>query len=223
MAVDRVGQRKLRVFLVEDHEVVRTGLRLILQRQPDMEVVGEAGRGDEALEQVRELRPDVVVLDLRLPGLSGPEVAEAISRSLPQTHVVVLTVHDDEAHLQKLLKSGARGYVLKSGSAAQLCQAIRTVAAGGHYIDPALAGYLVAGYLGRQSAGGADTLSEREREVLKLVALGYTHREIAQRLSVSVKTVDSYCSRIASKLGAENRVQLMRYALSTGLLREEMP
>lgn len=213
--------RKLRVLLVEDHEVVRTGLRLILQRQPDMEVVGEAGRGDEALEQAQELRPDVVVLDLGLPGLNGAEVAEALSRTQPQVRIVVLTVFDDEASLHRLLQSGASGYVLKSGSAAQLCQAIRAVAEGRHYIDPRLSDHLVARYLGHRPAPSAPELSPREREVLRLAALGYTHREIAERVGLSVKTVDAYCSRICAKLGLQNRVQLVRYALLQGLLRED--
>lgn len=213
--------QRIRVLLAEDHEVVRSGLRLILEKQPDMQVVGEVGRGDEVLPAVAKFRPDVVVLDIRLPGLDGTQVAEQLARHHPDVRIVALTAHPDAALLHLLLRAGAAGYVLKLSPAAELCQAIRAVMAGRVHIDARMRRYVAAPpeeQADPASPGGA--LSDREREVLRLIALGYTHAEIARRIGVSVKTVETYRSRIADKLGLRTRAEMVRFALSRGLLEE---
>lgn len=211
------------VLLVEDHTVVRTALRLVIERQYDMRVVGEAASGEQAITKAQALKPDVVVMDVLLPGMDGAEATERICRTVPETRVVALTMCEEESWLRHVLLSGASGYVLKRSSATELCQAIRTVAAGGVYIDPYLAPRLVDSFLGvsKHPAGPPDDLSDREKAVLQLIALGYTHREIAHILCLSQKTVDTYRARIAEKLGSSRRVALVRYALSKGLLSEQ--
>lgn len=217
------GPPRIGVLLVEDHAVVRTALRLVIERQYDMQVVGEAGSGEQAITQARTLKPDVVVMDVFLPGMDGAEATEQICRALPETRVVALTMCDEESWLRHVLLSGASGYVLKRSSATELCQAIRTAVGGGVYIDPYLAPRLVDSFLGvsRQQGGLAEDLSDREKAVLQLIALGHTHREIAHMLCVSRKTVDTYRARISEKLGLSSRVDLVRYALSKGLLSDE--
>lgn len=214
---------RIGVLLVEDHAVVRTALRLVIERQYDMHVVGEASSGEEAITQARTLKPDVVVMDVLLPGMDGAEATEQICRALPETRVVALTMCEEESWLRHVLLSGASGYVLKRSSATELCQAIRTAAGGGVYIDPQLAPHLVDSFLGvsRQQAAPAEELSDREKAVLQLIALGYTHREIAHLLCVSRKTVDTYRARISEKLGLSRRVELVRYCLSKGLLSDQ--
>lgn len=217
------GGQRIRVLLVEDHEVVRAGLRLILEKQPDMEVVGERGRGDEVVEAVRALKPDVVVLDIALPGLDGTQVVGLLAREQLNTRVIALTAHPDESTLRVLLRAGVAGYVLKLSPASDLCHAIRAVMNGRVYVDSRMHRHLApeggAEVPGRFGSRAPD-LSERECQVLKLIALGYTHREIARRIRVSVKTVDTYSSRISEKLGLTSRAEIVRLALAAGILRE---
>lgn len=214
---------RIGVLLVEDHTVVRTALRLLIEHQYDMRVVGEAGSGEQAVSKARALQPDVVVMDVFLPGMDGAQATEQICRDLPETRVVVLTMCEEESWLRHLLLSGASAYVLKRSSATELCQAIRTAFAGGVYIDPYLAPRLVDSFLGvtRRQGELAEELSDREKAVLQLIALGHTHREIAHLLCVSPKTVDTYRARIFEKLGLTHRVELVRYALRKGLLTDE--
>jgi DNA-binding NarL/FixJ family response regulator len=212
----------LRIFLADDHAVVREGLKSLIDAQPDMEVTGEAGDGNAACERVPELRPDVVVMDVSMPGMSGALATERLRQTCPQVKVLALTVHEDKGYLRQLLEAGAAGYVLKRAAAEELIRAIRTVAAGGVYLDPALAATVVGGFV-RKPAGkgvpqGAD-LSDRETEVARLVAAGHSNKEIAGQLGLSVKTVETYKSRSLEKLGLRSRADLVRYAVGRGWLQ----
>jgi DNA-binding NarL/FixJ family response regulator len=199
---------ELHIFLTDDHVVVREGLKALIRAQPDMDVIGEAGDGTSACEQVQKLQPDVVVLDVSMPGLSGAAAAERLHRESPKVKVLALTVHEDKSYLRQVLEAGAAGYVLKRAAAAELIRAIRTVAAGGVYLDPAVAGKVVGGFVrklpGHSSADQAD-LSDRETEVVRLVAEGHSNKEIAGRLEISVKTVETYKARSLEKLGLPSR------------------
>lgn len=212
----------IRVLLVDDHPVVRIGLRAMINSEPDMEVVGEAENGNEAIAQAQRLTPDVIVMDISMPEMDGLEASRHILNSDLETQVLILTVHAHERYLFPVLKAGAAGYVLKSTVDTELIDAIRTVARGGVFLYPDAARMVLEDYMGR---GGADQdlhelLSDREREVLTLVALGHTSSEIADMLVLSPKTVDTYRTRIMQKLELHSRVDLVKYALSRGLLSE---
>ncbi len=213
----------LRVFLTDDHPVVRAGLKALFEPEPDLEVVGEASDGETACAQVSGLRPDVVVLDVSMPGLSGGQTAERLRQECPQVKVLALSVHEDKGYLRQMLEAGAVGYVLKRAAAAELIRAVRAVAAGGVYLDPALAGKVVGGFVRRlpgAPAGVTAELSEREVEVVRLVAAGYGNKEIASKLEISVKTVETYKTRSQEKLGLRSRADLVRYASLRGWLRD---
>lgn len=213
--------RPIRMLIADDHAVMRSGLRLLLASQPDMRVVAEAGTHDEVLAAL-DRNPggiDIVSLDLSMPGGSAGVLIEDILRGHPGVGVVVLTMHDDAGHARRALAAGARGYVVKSAADQDLLAAIRTVADGGTHVGQAVGGERVAGP--KRPAGGGtplDTLSDREREVLVLVAQGHTNQQIADRLYLSVKTIESYRARLMSKLGLANRAELTRFALDTGLM-----
>lgn len=214
---------KLRVFLADDHVVVREGLKVLVNAQADMEVTGEAGDGQDTCEQVPQLKPDVVVLDVSMPRMNGAEAAERLKRECPQVKVLALTVHEDKGYLRLLLEAGAAGYVLKRAAAEELIRAIRAVAAGGIYLDPALAGKVVGGFVRKPSskpAAGGSELSDRETEVVRLVAAGHSNKEIAGQLDLSVKTVETYKARSLEKLGLHSRADLVRYALQRGWLKD---
>jgi DNA-binding NarL/FixJ family response regulator len=213
---------KLRVYLADDHAVVRSGLKALINAQPDMEVSGEAGDGRTACDQVQELQPDVVVMDVSMPKLNGAQATVQLKQACPKVKVLALTVHEDKGYLRLLLEAGASGYVLKRAAAEDLIHAIRTVAAGGLYLDPALAGQVVGSFVrspaGHRAPEGGD-LSDREAEVVRLIAAGYSNKEIASRMSLSVKTVETYKARSMEKLGLESRADLVRYALQRGWLQ----
>ena len=214
----------VRVLLADDHPIVREGLRLLVNAQPDMRVIGEAADGEAAVRAAKSLEPDVLVMDLSMPLLGGAEATEVVRRDCPKVKVLALTVHEERAYLTQLLRAGASGYVLKRAASAELVRAVRTVAAGGTYIDPALAGSVVEGYLDAQSGSeddAADSLSERERDVIIRIAKGFSNKEIAAELGVSVKTVETYKGRVAEKLGLRTRVDIVRYASRQGWLTEE--
>lgn len=215
---------KLKIFLADDHTVVREGLKTLINAQPDMLVIGEAGDGETAWQQARELQPDVVIMDVTMPVLNGVLATTRLKRACPQIKVLALSVHDDTSYLRQLLTAGASGYVLKHAAADDLIQAIRIVAAGGTYLDPALAGHVVARYVqvpGVTSALLGTDLSERETEVVQRIAHGYSNKEIALQLNLSVKTVETYRARAMEKLGIDSRAELVRYALEHGWLRPD--
>lgn len=213
----------LRIFLADDHVVLREGLRSLVNAQSDMMVVGEAGNGRTALQQAREIQPDVVIMDVSMPDLNGIQVTERLKRSCQKIMVLILTAHDDGGYLRQLLEVGASGYVLKKAAADDLIKAIRVVSAGGVYLDPSLAGKVVGGYLGKRGLrnnSARNEISERESEVLRLVAWGYTNKEVAGYLRISVKTVETHKANLMQKLDLKSRVEIVRYALRQGWLRE---
>jgi DNA-binding NarL/FixJ family response regulator len=212
----------LRIVLADDHAVVREGLKALVNAQPDMRVVGEAADGEAAWRLATELSPDVLVMDLSMPVLGGADATIRVRRDCPGVKILALTVHEERLYLTQLLRAGASGYVLKRAAAAELVRAVRTVAAGGTYIDPSIAGALVAGYLDAQNSAeqpAHDVLSDRERDVLIRIARGFSNKEIAAELKLSVKTVETYKARVAEKLGLRSRVDIVRYATRQGWLQ----
>ena len=213
------------MLLADDHAVLRAGLRALINAEPDMEVVGEAGDGVEAVERTRELQPDVVVMDIAMPRLNGLESTRRIAESGLRVRVLVLTMHPEEEYLLQILQSGGAGYVLKRSADTELMEAIRTVYRGEAYLYPAATKLLVEGYLGRVRGGSErgrrDDLTEREREVLRLTAEGFSNQEIADKLIISPKTVDTYRARLMAKLDLHHRSELVKYALRKGLLRAQ--
>jgi two-component system, NarL family, response regulator NreC len=214
----------IRVVLADDHGVVRAGLRALLERQPDIAVVGEAADGESAVRLTREQQPSVVVADLSMPGGGLEAIREITELGLP-VRVLVLTVHAEERYLLPVLEAGGSGYVKKSSAHTDLLDAIRTVARGEVFLDPAATKTLLKGYLGRVRTGEeldlGELLSDREREVVKLTAEGYTAQQAADILSLSPKTVETYRHRAMQKLGLTNRAELVRYALRAGLLSDD--
>lgn len=212
---------KIKLLLVDDHEIVRAGLRMLFLAEPDMSIVGEAGTGEAALTAVLELRPDVVLMDIAMPGMSGIEATRRIKATSPSTAVLALTMHEDEPYFFQMLEAGASGYVPKRAAADDLVSAIRVVAQGNVFLYPSLARLLVADYVQREGAGHTDVeemLTPREREVLTYIAEGYTNREIAETLVLSIKTVDRHRENIMQKLNLHNRVALVKYAIEKGLI-----
>jgi two-component system, NarL family, response regulator NreC len=216
---------KIRILIVDDHAILRAGLRMLINMQPDLEVVSEAMDGHEALLKAREMKPDIALMDLTMPKSGGLQALEQLRLVCPETRILVLTMHDDPAYARSVLASGGSGYVVKRAADSDLLAAIRAVYRGRTFVDPTLAGRLVQDLLGKQaSAGSADKgargslLSPREREVLHLLAQGYTNQQAAKWIMVSVKTVETYRTRIAQKLGLHSRAELTRYALESGLL-----
>jgi DNA-binding NarL/FixJ family response regulator len=204
----------IRVLLAEDHETVREGLRLLVNSQPDMQVVGEAGDGHGAVEGAAAVKPDVVVLDLSMPGMSGLAAARALKRSGPAAAIVALTRHDDDAFVQELLDAGAAAYVLKQSASAELVHAIRIAAAGGRYLDPALARSEPVPHAQRRRT--APRATEREIEVLRMIATGHSNKEIGAALDISVKTVEVHKANAMRKLGLRGRTDVVRYAAMIG-------
>ena len=213
----------IRVLLADDHAVLRAGLRALLSAEPDMEVVGEAGDGAEAVTLAAQLRPDVVVMDISMPVKEGLAATAEITAGLPETRVLVLTMHAEEQYLLKVLEAGGSGYVLKRSADTELMEAIRTVQRGEAYLYPSATRLLLQAYQhgDRAAPPAGGKLSEREEEVLRLTAEGYSNTEIGAQLYLSPKTVDTYRQRIMEKLGLHHRAELVRYALETGLLRNE--
>jgi DNA-binding NarL/FixJ family response regulator len=200
------------------------GLKVLIDAQPDMKVIGEADNGRTAWRMVRDLLPDVVVMDVSMPNLNGVKTTSLIMRVCKNVKVLALSAFDDKAYLRQLLEAGASGYVLKQAAADELIKAIRIVASGGVYLDPSLAGKIVDGYIGRNKLRGAKqngTLTEREKEVLRLVALGYTNKEIASDLNISVKTVETHKTHIMEKLDIKSRADMVRYAIEQGWMQDK--
>jgi len=208
---------RIRLLLVDDHQVVRAGLRMLLQAEADMEIAGEAGSGEEALHAAQTLQPDVVVMDVAMSGIGGIEATRRIKAACPNTAVLALTMYEDEQYFFEMLNAGASGYVPKRAAADELVSAIRAVSRGEVFLYPTLARVLVREYTQRAQST-RPTLTPREVQVLTLIAEGYTNREIAQQLCVSVKTVDRHRENILSKLNLHNRVELVKYAIRKGLI-----
>lgn len=209
----------LRVYLADDHPVVRNGLRGLIDAQPDMTVVGEAPDGETAVREAAELRPDVVVMDVSMPGIGGVEATRRIRATCPEVRVVALTAHEDRGYRQQLIAAGAGGFVLKRAAAADLVRAIQNVAAGEPDPDPAVAGRRTPEAAKPRGGGSADgELPPMEAEVLRLIALGEMKREIADRLGISVKMVEAYKALATEKLGLGSRVDIVRYAAERGWL-----
>lgn len=215
---------KLRILLADDHAVVRQGLRALIDAQPDLEVVGEAADGESACRQAEELRPDIVVMDVSMPGLAGAEATERLKRDCPDVKVLALTVFEDKRHLRELLKAGASGYVLKLATGEELIRALRVIAAGGTYLDSILAAKLVGDIV--NEGDGADRpgdtpLTDRESQVMLRVAQGFSNKEIAAQLEISVKTVETHKLRSMEKLGLRSRAEVVRFALHRGWLTRD--
>jgi len=215
--------RTLRVLLADDHVVVREGLKRLIDEQPDILVVGEAGDGAATIQKVQELKPDVVVMDISMPGMNGLVATKKLKELHPDIVIVTLTRHADDAYLQELLRAGASGYVLKQSAPSELIQAIRAAAAGGQYLDSTLTARVTAGFIGREGRrltqpGAAP--SERESEVLRLIACGYSNKEIANQLALSVKTVEAHKANAMRKLALSGRIDIVNYAILQGWLKD---
>lgn len=206
------------VLVVDDHAIVRAGLRLILDAEPGMEVVGEAADGEQAVLAATAQRPDVVLLDLQMPGMTGIETLPGLLEAQPGVRVVILSMEGAPQLVQAAFAAGAHGYVLKEAADTEVVEAVRAVAGGEQYVAPALGARLIAGELAEQRRADADPLSGRERQVFRLLALGYTNQEVAAKLFVSVRTVEGTRGHILQKLGLSSRADLVRYALQHGLL-----
>jgi len=218
--------KRLRILLADDHKIIRDGLKLLVNDQPDMHVVGEAGNGREVLEKARELKPNVVVMDLSMPEMNGLQATARLKEERPEIKVVALTVHEDESYLRQLCQAGAAGYVLKRSAGDELIQAIRTVAKGGLFFDATLANNALAGQRAPSTIKGEThtaELSEREKDVLIQLAWGFSNKEIAAKLRISVKTVETYKVRIGEKLGLRSRSDIVQYAMRQGWMNETSP
>jgi DNA-binding NarL/FixJ family response regulator len=210
----------IRVLVVDDHSVVRSGLRRVLDAEPDIETVGEAPNAERAVFEAMEHKPDVVLMDVVMPGKSGIEGTPAVLQAVPETRVLVLSMQDDPRYVREAFEAGARGYVLKEAADTEVVAAVRAVAAGERYVHPALGARLIAAEAEERRRAEADPLSDREREVLSLLALGHTNQEIAQKLFISVRTAETHRAHIMQKLRLSSRAELVRHALAEGLLDE---
>jgi DNA-binding NarL/FixJ family response regulator len=213
---------KIRIVLADDHPIVLDGLRNLIRAEPDFELVGEAASGLSALKIIREQRPDVAVLDISMPELNGIVLSRRLAGEMPALRLLILTLHEDRAYLNQALEAGVRGYVLKRSAVENLVQAIRAVLVGGLYIDPAIVGRVFESKQANKRLaarkGVAPALTDREADVLKMAALGFTNKEIASRLDVGVKSIETYKARGLEKLGLKTRAELVRYASGQGWL-----
>lgn len=214
---------KLRVILADDHQMMRDGLRLLINSQADMEVVGEAENGQAAVVLAQDLQPDVVVMDISMPEMNGLKATQSLKRTCPNISILTLTRHTDDGYLQQLLQSGSSGYILKQSASEELIRAIRQIAAGHVYLDPAVTEEVIGNIFAVRHLRGSTVgknLSSREEEVLRLVAWGFLSKEIAARLQISIKTVDAHKTNAMTKLGMKSRIDIVRYALLQGWLQE---
>lgn len=211
---------RIRILVADDHAIVREGVHQLLSQEPDIEVVGEAADGAQAVDLARKLRPDLVLMDIGMPGMNGLEATRVLKAEQPQTDVLVLTMQEGEDYFFRLLQAGASGYVLKGAGSAELLSAIRAVRQGGVYLNPTMTKKVLGDVLKRpeQARAASDPLTPREREVLKLIADGMTNREIADELVLSLSTVQTHRLHIMEKLNLHNRTELVKYAIRRGLI-----
>jgi len=213
---------KIKVLIADDHALFREGIQALLSKCQDIEVVGEASNGEESIERAKELKPDIVLMDVAMPGLGGLEATLELKKIAPEVKILVLTQYDNQEYLYRFLKAGVSGYVLKRGAGAELVSAIRAVYKGGTFLHPDLAPAVIEGYLGGHQPSHQDdpyeALTDREKQVLKLVAEGQTNKEIAEALAISVKTAMAHRANIAEKLGIHNRAELVKFALQRGII-----
>lgn len=210
-------------MLAEDHETVRAGIKMLIDAQPDMTVVGEAENGLVAVKKCGELLPDIIVMDISMPGMNGLKATRKIKLSHPKIKILTLTRHTDDGYLQQLIGAGANGYVLKQSAPTELVNAIRAVGSGKSYLDPTLTEKVMGGYLSQQSAlshAGKVEISSRESEVIRLIAWGYSNKEIGARLNISIKTVEAHKANAMRKLGIAGRIDIVRYAILQGWLED---
>ena len=216
---------KLKIIIAEDHKTVRDGLKLIIESQDDMEVVGVAGDGREAIELSQELKPDIVLMDISMPVLNGLLASAKLHRIMPEIKILTLTRHTDEAYLQELLKAGVSGYILKQSASTEMVRAIHTVAKGDKYLDPAITDKVFNIYTENQDLLRGEIrgvkLTSRETETLRLIALGYSNKEIAEKFDLSVKTIETHKSNAQKKLNISSRKEIISYAILQGWMKEE--
>ncbi|WP_052888327.1 MULTISPECIES: response regulator [Thermogemmatispora] len=216
--------QKIRILLADDHTILRAGLKMMLNAQPDMEVVGEAQDGRQALQEALRLQPDIVLMDITMPDMSGIEATRQIKKQVPETKVLILTMHENDEYIFQALRAGASGYMLKEAADTDLISALHVIQNGQVYLSPVAQSVMVGDYLQRVRAGeekdSYESLTEREREILKLVAEGYTNTKIAERLVISPKTVDTHRTHIMDKLNLHSRAELVKYAMRRGLLED---
>jgi two-component system response regulator NreC len=210
----------VRILIADDHGIVRAGLRALLSGMPDLEIVGEASDGDETLRLAGELHPDIVLLDVSMPGIGGIEVTRHLKQHLPETHVLILTVHEDRTLLREAIRAGASGYILKRAAEAEMVAAIEAARRGELYVHPAMTRLLLQDHVPKRSPrrGGPSAVSPRERDVLRLLARGYTNRQAAEELGLSVRTVEAHRANLMAKLGLRNRAELVRWAAANKLI-----
>jgi DNA-binding NarL/FixJ family response regulator len=211
----------MRIVLAEDHKTVREGIKMLVNAQSDMEVVGEAGDGAAAIKSVREKRPDVIVMDISMPEMNGLKATRKLKSEFPDVKILTLTRHSDDSFLEQLIGAGASGYILKQSAPAELINAIRTVGGGNAYLDTSLTEKVMGGFLSRSLRGERRSeVSDREMEVLRLIALGYSNKEIGTRLELSVKTVEAHKANAMRKLNMRGRIDIVRYAILQGWLED---
>lgn len=207
----------VRIVIADDHTIVREGLKMLLNAQPDFEVVAEVGSGQEVFKTARELQPDVIVMDVSMPGMDGAQATRRLKEFMPGIRVLALSAHEDEVYVRQMLTLGAAGYILKRTASGELTKAIKAVMHGGVYVDPFVAGKVMAGFINRDTGTRTrEALSRREEDVLKMMAHGHSNKEIGERLCISVKSVETYKSRFCEKLGLKTRAEIVRYALNNG-------
>lgn len=214
--------RNLQILIADDHAVIREGLKLLLNAQSDLQVVGEASRGEDVCALAEKLHPDVVIMDVSMPGIGGAGATKRLKSLCPKAKILALSAYEDEVYVRQLLSSGAAGYVLKRTAAGEIARAVRVVAEGGTYLDPFVAGKIaVSPTKTSEGTSGEESLSERERDVLRFTARGFTNKEMANLMGLSVKTIETYKTRLGRKLHLYSRAEMVRYALAQGWLQDE--
>jgi two-component system response regulator NreC len=215
---------KMRILLADDHTILRAGLKMMLNAQPDMEVVGEAQDGRQSIYEAQRLHPDIILMDITMPDMNGIEATRQIKKLLPEAKVLMLTMHENDEYVFQALRAGASGYLLKEAADTDLIRALHVVYSGQFYLSPIAQSVMVGDYLQRVRSGeekdSYSSLTEREREILKLVAEGYTNNQIAERLVISPKTVDTHRTHVMDKLNLHSRAELVKYAMRRGLLED---